>query len=107
MSSPFTSYSHQPAPTRGPARPPARVYPFQPLAGQPLKVRAYKPPRRPGTCRPLLIVLAVVLGVPAALVLLLGLIVTGVASIPAVAGVVVALIICQPRRRANQQRRRR
>jgi hypothetical protein len=109
-SSPFASYRSQPARPqqhggRAP-RPTQQVYPFRPLACPPLKVQAYKPPRQPRSSRTVLVVLAVVLGVPAALVLLLGLIVTGVATIPAVGGVVVALILCQPARRANKKRRR-
>jgi len=97
-SSPFASYRSQPARPQHKGR-----------AARPVAYSAYKPPRCAGSssCRTVLIVLAVVFGVPAALALLLGLIVTGVATIPAIGGVVVALVICQPKRGARQQQQRR
>ncbi len=100
MSSPFTSYGYQPPRSlhggraARPACRPARV------------CTPYKPPRRPGSGRRVLVAVAIVVGLPVALVALLGLIVTGVATIPLVVGVVAALAIFRPSWGAPRRRRR-
>ncbi len=100
MSSPFTSYGYQPPRSlqggwaARPAYPTAKTY------------TAYKPPRRAGSGRRFLVAVAIVVGLPSALVAVLGLIVTGVATIPLVVGVVAALAIFRPRWGGPRRRRR-
>lgn len=98
-SSPYTAYGWQPAPTRGPARPAAPVYPFKPLASTPARKYApYTPARKPTSGRAVLIVLGVLVGLPVALVAVVCAIAAGAITAPLVAGVLLALAIFRPKR---------